>query len=54
MIYAAGAVLSLILTGQMVRSSGILGAVRSFVSIMALVFVLLALTLAFSLRKSGE
>ena len=50
-IYAAGAVLSLILTGQMVRSSGILGAVRSFVSIMALVFVLL---LAFSLRKSGE
>ncbi len=53
-IYAAGAVLSLILTGQMVRSSGILGAVRSFVSIMALVFVLLALTLAFSLRKSGE
>ena len=30
-IYAAGAVLSLILTGQMVRSSGILGAVRSFV-----------------------
>ena len=53
-IYAAGAMLSLILTGQMVRSSGILGAVRSFVSIMALVFVLLALTLAFSLRKSGE
>ena len=53
-IYAAGAVLSLILTGQMARSSGILGAVRSFVSIMALVFVLLALTLAFSLRKSGE
>lgn len=53
-IYAAGAVLSLILTGQMVRSSGILGAVRSFVSIMALVFVLLALTLAFSLRKSRE
>ena len=42
-IYAAGAVLSLILTGQMVRSSGILGAVRSFVSIMALVFVLLLL-----------
>ncbi len=34
------------------RQSAIL--VRSFVSIMALVFVLLALTLAFSLRKSGE
>ena len=54
LIYAAGAALSFLLTGRMVRSSGILGAVLSFVWIMALVAALLALFLAFSLRKSGE
>lgn len=49
--YLAGAVLSLVSTPVMVRESGIVGAVLSFVLVMAAVTVLLTAQFAFALRN---
>lgn len=49
--YLAGAVLSLVSTPVMVRESGIVGAVLSFVLVMAAVTVLLTARFAFALRN---
>lgn len=49
--YLAGAVLSLVSTPVMVRKSGIVGAVLSFVLVMAAVTVLLTAQFAFALRN---
>ena len=49
--YLAGAVLSLVSTPVMVRESGIVGAVLSFVLVMAAVAVLLTAQFAFALRN---
>ena len=49
--YLAGAVLSLAATPAMVRENGIIGAVLSFVLVMAAVTVLLTARFAFALRN---
>ena len=51
--YLAGAVLSLAATPAMVRENGIIGAVLSFVLVMAAVTVLLTARFAFALRNKG-
>ena len=51
--YLAGVVLSLAATPAMVRENGIIGAVLSFVLVMAAVTVLLTARFAFALRNKG-
>ena len=51
--YLAGAVLSLAATPAMVRKNGIIGAVLSFVLVMAAVTVLLTARFGFALRNKG-
>ena len=51
--YLAGAVLSLAATPAMVRENGIIGAVLSFVLVMAAVTVLLTARFGFALRNKG-
>jgi O-antigen/teichoic acid export membrane protein len=53
-IYLLGTAGSFLLTGRMVVSAGMLGAVLAFVFVMILVFLLLAWQLVFALRKGRE